>query len=307
MLKRFYKDNSDWQAFFSHQELFDFLRQHVEETWIPSLDTEIHLDIYPQQRAAPTIVYLHGLSSCGRMMGHLAKPLFDRGYNVVCPDFVGFGMTSRKYGSGTIDEFIQNTLDTIDFVRKNFSGPVYLSGISMGGGMAYYGAAAGAPVEAIACFCLLDFGNPMTWSINSKGPWLWGLMPLLWLGRVCLPQVYIPMRTFLDPQRLCDDAQIVSLFKTSPLTVHHYTFKAALSILHTKPLIPMAQFDRVPVLVLHAHQDRLIPEQISQFYYQMLPGKKKFVSIPDCGHVPVTREQVEFHAQALDQWFRQYS
>lgn len=301
----YYQDNADWQAFFDTDSV-RFLATTIVEQWIDSTGTKIHLDVYETGQNAPTVIYCHGLSSCGRMMAYLVRPLFHKGYNIICPDLVGFGMTTRKPGSGTIPEFVQNLLDTVAWAKQRFSGPRFMAGISLGGGLSYYAAAANAEVATIACLNLMDLSDQATHRINSKGRFIRLVLPLLRLGDRFFPAAYLPLKHFLSVDNLSDDPAVVTRFKTNPLVTKAYTFRAGLSLLTTKPAIPLERFDRLPVLVLHGDQDRLIPERVSRRNYDRLPGPKSYVTLAGCGHIPLGATVIACYADALDAWFRQW-
>lgn len=300
----YYSNHPEWKSFFS-PTFARHVGEKVQEQWIDSTGTKIHLDLYINSHTAPTIIYCHGLSSCGRMMGHLVSRLFAKGYNVICPDLVGFGMTTQKYGSGTMDQFVQNLLDVVDYTKTQFTGPRFLTGISMGGGLSYYAAARGADVSGIACFCLMDFSSPLTWTISHHGYHLQYIVPLLRVARKIFPHAYLPIRSFLNAQNLCSNDQIIEIFKTHPLIVRKYTFEAAYSLLSTPPSVPFEKFLRLPVMVVHAEDDRLIPEWISRLNYDKLPGKKKYLSLKNCGHIPLQPSALEEYSSGLDRWFKE--
>lgn len=306
MLKPCYQNNPSWKDFFPENSV-PFFEKTVEERWIPSGNTEIHLDVYVHGQASPTIIYCHGLSSCARMMGHVVKPLYEKGYNVICPDLVGFGMTVKPYGSGTIDEFVGNVIDVVGYAKREFSGPIFLTGISLGGVLSYYTAARGADVNAIACLCLLDLAGGPTRRVSKRSKLVGLVKALLGAGRKIIPNVSIPIKHILDVNRLSDDSNIIELFKTHPLIVRNYTFRAAHSLLTTAPDIPFEKFDRLPVLVLHAEKDQLIPLSLSQKSYEQLAAPKKFVILKNCEHVPLKPEIVKSYVEALDGWFRAHA
>jgi CSLREA domain-containing protein len=67
---------------------------------------------------------------------------------------------------------VQNIVDTAHWAKNRFRAPLFMAGGSVGGALTYYAAAAGAPVEAIACLNLFDFGNGadgLQISSNSDG------------------------------------------------------------------------------------------------------------------------------------------
>ncbi|MBX7147564.1 lysophospholipase [bacterium] len=302
----FYKDHSHWEEFFSDPDELLFFKNTIEEKYIPSGDTQIHLDIYEQTKPSPTVVYCHGLSSCGRMMGHMIKGLFKASYNVICPDLVGFGMTTKPYGSGTISEFVQNLFDTVNYANKRFGNNVYLAGISMGGGLSYYAAAAGANVKAIASLCLMDFGSNETLKINRQTSLMIPLKPVLKLAAKLFPKANLPLQHFLQVDYLCDDTVVKDLFKTNPLVIHNYTLSAGYSLVSTKPLITFEQFNKIPTLVLHGREDKLLPASLSKKNYDRLKCKKKFVLLGNCEHIPVAEETLLKYAQEMDAWFSEY-
>ncbi len=299
-----YAQDPHWKEFFPDSKERQFLEDTIEEQWIDSTGTQIHLDIYEQDKTAPTVIYCHGLSSCARMMAHLVSPLYKKGYNVICPDLLGFGMTVAKEGSGTIDEYVKNLIDSVNYARQRYTGPVYLTGISMGGGLSYYAAAAGAEVNTIACLCLMDFAHVRTHELAVLHILL---KPIFAIASRIIPHAYVPMGKFLDMDNLCPDPDIVRLFRNNPLATKHYTVRSMYSIATSHPAIPFEEFDRVPVLVLHAKEDLLLPERISIESYQRLGGAKAYIGLENCGHIPLEDETIANYVSVLDDWFRQHA
>lgn len=298
-----YAQNPHWKEFILNKSEVGFIEKTVEEEWIDSGDTKIHLDIYHCSKEAPTVIYSHGLSTCGRITAPLVLPLYRKNYNVICPDLVGFGMTTIKYGSGTVDQYIQNLLDVVSYAKKRFDGPRFLTGISLGGGLSYYTAACGAEVNAIACLCLMDFTEAR---IHNQAIFHSLLRPLFSIASRIAPKAYIPMKHFLSLDKLCPEREVVQIFERNPLVIKSYTTKSIYSLMVSKPKIPFERFDRVPIMVLHAEEDQFIPERLSRMNFDRLPGKKEYFSIKNCGHVPVGSEVIESYARALDSWFRSF-
>lgn len=296
-----YEHNEHWKDFFPEEKERKFLEATIDEKWIPSEDTQIHLDIYDYSKEAPTIIYCHGLSSCGRMMGHLVQHIFKKGYNIICPDLVGFGMTTEKHGTGTIGQFTRNLLDVVAFAKQRFKGPRFLTGISMGGALSYYTATCGADVNAIACFCLMDFSNVRFHSLSTVHHLL---RPLFKGVATIFPGIYIPIQHFLKLDNLCQDPKVIEIFKSNPLALKSYTTKFLHSLITSSPEIPFEDFDHVPVMVLHAKEDKLIPEHVSKKCYERLGGKKEYVGLRKCGHIPIDARPIAEYVHAIDGWFR---
>lgn len=301
-----YSHYSHWKDFYPLESFTDNIEQKVEEKWIASPQGPLHLDIYRHDRQAPTVVYCHGLSSCGRMMANFALRLHQRGFNVICPDLPGFGLAPES-GTATVHEMAESLVTIVDHAPTISSGPVYLTGISLGGSLSYYAAAAGAKVTAIACLNLMDLGAPETLAISERGKLLKLLKPLLKTASAFSPRTRIPLKHFVNPDKLCDHAAIVDVFKTNPLVVTSYTLRSALSLLTARPTIPFEKFDRVPVLVLHGARDRLIPESLSRANFERIAGLKKYVSLPNAEHIPLDIKDLNLYADTLAEWFQTYS
>src|SRR5258708_7961854 len=88
----------------------------------------------------------------------VTKPRFyDAGYSVVLADQKGQGFSGGRRGDYTIAECVQNIVDTGLWARQRFNESIFMAGASAGGTLAYYAAAQGAPVKAIAVLNLFDF------------------------------------------------------------------------------------------------------------------------------------------------------
>jgi len=302
----FYNRDSHWREFYPDPRDAKYLENHVREIWIPSLDTKIHVDVYENKEDAPVVIYLHGMSTNGRIMGHLVRPLYERGYTVLCPDLVGFGMTLRKKGSGTIPEFVQNALDTIAYAKKRYKTPRFLTGISLGGILSYYAAAAGADVKAIASFCLTDLSTSDTHSISPIGHLTDYIIPLLKKITPWMPNLPFPVNQLLHLDGLTDTKEIVDLFKRNAHITKFYTLKSCLSLITEAPSVPFEKFKRLPTLVLHSVNDKMFPEKLSRQCYEKLACPKKYVPLMESGHVPFGDKEIIPYIDEVDAWFKKY-
>lgn len=302
-----YDQHPEWRDFSSPEDQ-NLIEETVHEKWIPSGAHHIHLDIYRHNKPAPTIIYCHGMATCGRIMAHFALRLFKAGFNVICPDLVGFGLTTAKHGSGTIPVFIQNLNDTINFAKKEFSGARFLTGISLGGILSYYTACAGADVKAIASYCLLDLSARNTHGVAQTGKgFINSLIKIVKVAHIIAPNTYIPsFRKFLSFDTLSADAKVNQVFKSNALCIKKYTFGFAYSLVSTAPLIPFENFKRLPVLVIHGDHDRMIPEKLSRASFERLSLPKKYVCLKGCEHVPIDPQHVRQYIESLVEWFRAY-
>lgn len=300
-----YADTPQWKEFFRGDEI-STMERHIEEKWISSTETHIHLDIYERKKTAPTIVYCHGLASCGRIMGHIAVKLFEKGYNVVCPDLVGFGISPEPHGSGNIPIYIQNLKDTITYVKRRFKSAVYLAGISLGGALTYYTACDGVDLNAISSYCLLDLSADETHAISPfPKPFIKPSIQILKAAARVTPRFNLPLKHMLNLETMSDYPELNAVFRSNPLAVKVYSFQGALSLLTTPPKIKFEDYDRIPILVVHGTKDRMIPERISRSNFERLKIKnKKYFPIEGCEHVPTREHELNAYISAMDKWFK---
>lgn len=313
MKKTTYRQNEDWKAFYPFAGFVQKIERLVEEDWLVSGKDEIHLDIYRQKmpesqstdKTRPVVVMCHGLSSCGRMMISYALELFKRGYHVICPDLAGFGLSPQKKGSRTIEELTQNLLDCVHYAKNNFGGKIYLTGISLGGSLSYYAACQKADdISAIACLNLMDLSSPDTLAATGRDKLIKKLSPFIKLAKKVFPNAVLPLKYFIRVENLSNDKHLIENFKKNPLVVKAYTYKAAYSLISAAPKIPFNQFKQVPILVMHGEKDKLLPESLTKKNYDQIAGEKKYLTIPNCTHVPLGVSVVNTYVGALDEWFR---
>jgi len=163
--------NSWWDTFQSDRR-YDFWRSYYNADLLCRVDAlrqaytirstgvNLHIDVYARPETdAPVVIINHGAGAYCRLFVPLALMFYDRGYTVVLPDQRGNGFSGGRRGDFTISEATQNIVDVARWSKKLFGGAQFLFGVSLGGAMTYYAAAAGAPADAIACLNLLDFGR----------------------------------------------------------------------------------------------------------------------------------------------------
>ncbi|HMQ34478.1 MAG TPA: alpha/beta fold hydrolase [Chloroflexaceae bacterium] len=301
-----------WRGYYDAATLgrADALRQVAA---IRSAGVSIHLDIYPHpDPEAPVVVISHGGAGYCRLFVPLALRFHQRGYAVVLPDQRGQGLSGGARGDYTIAECAQNIVDAARWARGQFRGPVHLAGGSVGGALSYYAAAAGAPVAAIACLNLFDFGGDDALRFSRLAPLaalpggpglvralLRLLRPVDWLR--------LPGRWLARFDRLMDDrdAAFQRRWDADPIPPARLSLRQVASNLTTPPAVPFER-NTVPTLVLNQARDRMVDPAITRRNYERLGGPKRYAEL-DYGHwssAPAFWDEV---VAACDDWFREHA
>lgn len=294
----------NYEKFFG-KNVIEFAQNEIQEDWIESADGEIHLDIFTKDIEAPTIVFSHGMAGYGRLLIPYAYRLFSYGFNVILPDLKGYGHNKGQRGHWKWNNLVDNVVDTSKYAKNNFNGEIYLAGGSMGGVIAYHSVCKGAPVKAVACYCLFDFQDmELIKESSSYGPFT----PLVkssltWLSRV-VPNFSIPASSVSSYDNLSDSSEFNNLVKNDPLGGNKMTLTAAAEM--TSVLLPIAfeYFDLVPILVIQPGADKMTPAKFTRRAYDKLGTKdKKYLELEDRGHWVLDDEGVDIICSEIKEWF----
>lgn len=285
-----------------------------EEHVIVSTGVDIHVDVYPHPDLnAPAIVFNHGAAGYCRLFAGLAQLLNDRGYHVVLPDQRGQGLSGGRRGDYTIAECVINIVDVAFWTKERFSSPLFLAGGSLGGALTYYAAAAGAPVDAIACLNLFDFGNGIDGIMISRLAFLARISPIIKamnIGARLLSPLYslrIPFHWVGAFNRLMDDRDTAfqAQWDADPVPSRMVTIRSLASSLITKPAIPFEHSNK-PVLVINQMKDRMVNPLVTWHNYDRLGSPKQYLEIP-FGHWSSSPEFWGIMVDAFDDWFRSHA
>ena len=280
---------------------------------IRSTGATLHLDVYPRpEPGAPVVVVNHGGAGYCRLFVTQALAFHDLGYTVVLPDQKGQGFSGGRRGDCTVTEATQNIVDASRWARTRYDGPVFLAGASMGGILTYYAAAAGAPVEAMACVNLADLGSPDAWELSRLAPLarsrptralLGGILAAL--ARLSRPRV--PLAWVARVADLMDDREPAAqaAWRRDPVPPRHVSPRYLASAVRTPPAVPLPE-NRIPVLVVNQARDEMIDPGITRRSYERLGGPKSYLEVP-FGHWSLTPEFSGAVATAADDWFRRHA
>lgn len=259
---------------------------------LQSTGVKIHVDAYEQPKPdAPVLIFNHGGGGYSRLFVPLALTLYDKGYTVLCPDQRGQGLSEGNRSDFTLSQFVQNIVDVAHWARVKYQGKLFMAGGSLGGGLTYKAAAAGAPVSAIVCHNLYDFGNPQdTLAVSRFAPLaaLPGVASLFasitrFFAKL-LPNLRLPYRSLGRFDKMVDERAVnfYAQWLADPLPIRRISLRYMASTFSTPPAIPLEE-NGIPVLVINQTRDQMVSPAVTKRNYDKLGGPKEYVAI-DYGH-----------------------
>jgi alpha-beta hydrolase superfamily lysophospholipase len=284
-----------------------------EEHQIRSTGVDIHMDVYPHpDPQAPVVIFNHGAAGYCRHFVKLAFLLGERGYTVVLPDQRGQGLSGGRSGDYKISECVQNIVDVAKWAKKRFQAPIFMGGGSMGGGITYYAAAAGAPVEAITCLNIFDYGNGVDSLQISRFAFLANstfIVKAFKLGMALMKPFYgirIPFNWMGAFDKLMDerDSEYQEQWDADPVPPRRVSLRFLASTMDTDPAVPFEN-NQIPVLVINQTLDQMVVESVTRENYERLGGPKRYVEIP-FGHWSSQPEFWISIVDSCDDWFKRY-
>jgi alpha-beta hydrolase superfamily lysophospholipase len=262
-------------------------------------DLDVHLDRYPANpnarrahEAASSVIVCHGGGGYGRLLAPYGVALREAGYDVVLPDFPGYGLTHIPPRAMRYELWVDAAVDLVAAEHARTGRPVALVGMSMGGMLCLH-AAAKAPrgtVAALVVTTLMDPRAPATRAAVGRWPGASHLVPLLRLaGSMRLPMAWMGKLSAMSSQ-----PAVNTLCARDP---QGGGGRVPLAFLHSwltyEPALEPAAFDRCPVLLAHPAADRWTAVPLSLAVFERLPAPKRMVLLERCEHFPLEAPGVE--------------
>lgn len=237
----------------------------------------LHTEYYHHDDTAPLLLFLPGIGTYSELYAELLSGLCAQGFNVVGVDPRGHGYSGGPRGLYTVDQVVADCRQVIDHYRQTVRGPVYIYGYSIGALLAVATAEQDSRVEAVVCGTLLvpdvapDAMHQLGWS------WIWG-------SALLMPGMPLPMKSFIDYDRLLAGHPAGEEINADPRIVFDYPLKT-LSSLFTHRLGVLHQRFGFRGLIIHGDRDEVLPLSYSERVREVLTHAFELQPVADEGHM----------------------
>lgn len=242
------------------------------------------------------VLIVHGFAEHLHRYDHIVPLLVQNSLGVYRFDLRGHGQTKTVKGTiESLDEFIQDTDYLVDTMHNEFPNlPIFILGHSMGGMVsAIYG---------------IEHPDKIAGEILS-GPALKDL-----------PQVEGKKRFFVDKlskllpnlyinntvgQGLCSDPQVIIDYKNDPLVLKKMSLNLIQEFLvkGSDYIKKNEELYTLPVLILHGENDGVVPENISESFYEHIRSEDKIRKVyPDLRHEILNEKEYEEIVDTINEW-----
>lgn len=278
---------------------------------------KIHFDLFENNKNKPTIIFFHGTSgyTCPNNPYHRAFGPFQEAlaqkFNVLGTTIEGHGKSGGERGDFTILSYVKAGKLGIDWLKKNdFSGPIGVTGWSMGGIGSLYLAAADDRIKsaflhnpAVCCE-----GDPDIFQLSSRPKFLkYVVKPTFkFLNKIGLGKIRVPISLYLNLKNVFITEENIEKWRNDPMAVKKYTVQALLSLINTPlPDGKTLKDIKIPICVLQPVYDKVaLPEYTKKIFEQLGSEKKEYLLYtgPDAHH-SLIRYQPETLANLAIEWF----
>ncbi|WP_420640754.1 alpha/beta hydrolase [Candidatus Leptofilum sp.] len=297
-----------WQNYFAPEIVSQ--AQKIRTTYqVSSTGVILHVDAFEQSTSAPVLIFNHGAGGYSRLFTPLALALWKLGYTVLLPDQVGQGLSKGMRPNLSITNFVANIVDVSIWARKQHRGPIFLAGGSLGSGLTYYAAAAGAPVDALICHNLYAFGRMADVLALSSFSWATAVpgLPFLFeksiqLLAALMPNLPIPYQLLGKFARMVDrrEPDFYAKWRADPVPLRWVTPRYLRSMFTTKTAVPFRK-NQLPILVINPTLDEMVDPKVTKRNFEQLSGPKTYAELP-FGHWALNAEFVTQWVDVVDSW-----
>jgi alpha-beta hydrolase superfamily lysophospholipase len=234
---------------------FDGLKLYTN-TWIP-----------PQYKAV--ICLIHGYGEHVHRYNHLAEYFNKNEYAVIGMDTRGYGKSEGKRGHApNFEAFMSDIEQFIGETKKQYPNkPIFLYGHSMGGNL------------------VLNYiirKKPKLAGVIATGPWIQTAFPpstfQVWLAkfaRSIFPT--LTQSTKMVQEHISKDPSVVAAYKADPLVFDSMSAAAGAGLIEAAAFLDTYSGEMlIPLLIMHADEDKLTSQPASAAFESRLKGDSTY-------------------------------
>lgn len=248
----------------------------------------VHLDVYSREDAKVTVILLHGVGGNGRLLSFLAVPLYEKGYEVICPDLPLYGY-SECAGTVTYETWVADASQIAGYYAAK-PRPTFVFGLSAGGMLAYQVACEVPAIRGVLATCILDQRLREITRKTASNPHLAGLLPLVNYAAGVFPAVKIPMKWVANMRAIVNDAGLAKLLMADKKSSGARITLALLSTMLCPQIRIEPENFQIPFVLLHPQNDRWTDVSLSRLFYDRLGCEKQLHMLKGAGHFPIEEE-----------------
>ena len=297
--KLFYNDYRYWenfQPFFPERMRISQTNFPTEEFWQCN-GNAIHLDKYYKTTSTKPIkiIVLHGGGGNGRVLSPIGIALQNYGYKCILPDLPGFGLTIPSNKSILYNWWIDIIHQLVEEEYKKDGLPIILTGISLGGMLAYQVACHTNKVIGVIATTLADTRQKHVQEQLSRYGFQAKFGNLLFSNNVTLlDSIKMPLPAFSKMHYVSNHDDLTKkMLNDTRGSGSWVPFSFFRSLFTTQPLIEPENFNNCPILLVHPEKDRMIPLEFSMPFFNKLAGTKEFVLLGNAGHIPIEQPGID--------------
>jgi pimeloyl-ACP methyl ester carboxylesterase len=238
----------------------------------------LHTELYPcDDEKAPLLLFIPGIGTYSELYAELLSNLSAQGFNVVGVDLRGHGYSGGKRGLYTVSQVCSDLSQIIDHYRQSFTGSIYLYGYSIGALLGLACCERDQRIEKLVCGTLLIPEIPPD-MLHQVG-WSW-----IWSSALLLPGMKLPMKNFIDYDRLLAGHPAGDEINADPLIVFDYPL-STLSSLFTHKFGSLSRTYDFRGLIIHGSEDEVLPLSYSERVRDKLRQPFELVAVDGEGHM----------------------
>jgi alpha-beta hydrolase superfamily lysophospholipase len=258
------------------------------EAWWAWEGAQVHLDRHVASDAKGTVILLHGAGGYGRILAPFAEWLREGGYDCICPDLPGYGLTLCEPRHVDHSQWVRCVTTLVEIERERTGRPVFLFGLSLGGFLGYLVASRSPHVAGLAATTLADPRERSVRQAFVRFAALEWTLPLLPAFAAVAPDLRLPVRWLSRMSSIANDPALVEIFLADKLGAgSKISLSFARSLLAPDFVTEPECFHGCPVLLAHPAADTWTAAELSKAFLSRLGVSTAYVALENCGHYPV--------------------